>query len=63
MHIYGFMRLANLEDPAFAGEFHALLRHGLCEVVNLHPAIVIGLIGGRQGSRRLAYSLVCGEMD
>jgi len=35
--------LTDLEDQTLAGEFHALLRHGLFEVVNLHDAKVIGL--------------------
>ena len=52
------LRLTDLEDQTFTGELHALLRHGLLEVVNLHNAKIIGLNGGLQGSRSLAYRFV-----
>src|ERR1039457_283521 len=61
--VENFLRLlglTDLEDQTFAGELHALLRHGLFEVVNLHDAKMIGLNGGVQGSRSLTHGLVGG---
>ena len=54
------LRLTDLEDQAFTGELHALLHHGLFEVVNLHDAKVIGLNGGLQGSRSFTHRFVGG---
>jgi hypothetical protein len=48
----------DLEDQAFVGERHALLVHGLFEVVNLHDAKVIGLNGGVQSSRGFTHGLL-----
>ena len=48
-HLLRLLRLTDLEDQAFTGELHALLRHGLFEVVNVHDAKVIA---GRQPARQ-----------
>src|SRR5664280_1369152 len=64
--VENFLRLLGLiylEDQTFAGELHALLRHGLFEVVNRHDAKVIGLNGGVQGSRSFTHGLVGGQFD
>jgi hypothetical protein len=57
------LRLTDLENEAFLLELHALLRHGLFEVMNLHDAKVIGLDGSMQGSRNFTHGFVCGYFD
>ena len=47
--------LTYLEDQTFTFEIHALLRHGLFEVMNLHDAKVIGLDSSLQGTRDFTY--------
>jgi hypothetical protein len=57
------LRLTDLEDKALTFELHALLRHGLFEVVNLHDAEVIGLDCSLQGSRSFTHGFVSGQFD
>jgi hypothetical protein len=57
------LRLTDLEDQTFTFETHALLRHGLFEVVNVHDAKVIGLDGSLQGSRSFTHGFVRGYLD
>src|SRR5674476_454690 len=54
------LRLTDLEDQTFGLELHALLRHGLLEVVDLHDAKVIGLDGSVQGNGSFAHGFVSG---
>jgi hypothetical protein len=54
------LRLTDLENETFLLELHALLPHGLFEVMNLHDAKVIGLDSSMQGSGNFTQGFVCG---
>jgi len=57
-HLFGLLRLADLEDQSFMGELDSLLGHRLFEVVDLHHAEVIGLHSSLEGRSGRGYGFL-----
>ena len=62
-HLFGLLRLTDLNDQAFPGELDALLHHLLLEIVNLHDTEVIRQHCNLQGHRRITHCFDRGYCD
>ena len=62
-NLFRLLRLTDLEDQTLSFELHALLRHGLPEVVNLHDTEAIRLDGSLQSRRGFTQRFDRGYLD